>query len=353
MLECALLLLVQAASQGTPLLKAEARELPAQGASAPGIAFDGTSNLPDGSVLNAYLYYGRVDEGKALARDSATVTGGKFTQDFIPFRKSKKNFPGTYIARFSYNPGLQIGTISGFDSATIDVTLVLGTAEDLARESDIVRNRLVGEIREIVGCGDEVKLKLEELKGKPASEWKPSLVGWSQKTVQIMGRAMPINVPEYTVLKLDLIADSGLETLCGILNSAARYAAAGHAEDALEGLTRLRQTATYWEAEIVSPKLTSPQDLLQLVESARKLIAETLAHPDLPVLPARRKFVEMNALLQKSLPEDFQATVLEIGTCSTSFFNAVADKDARAKELHEQLDRMLEKLAAKFRPPPK
>src|SRR5439155_9022493 len=126
-----------------------------------------------------------------------------------------------------------------------------------------------------------------------------------EKSVEIQLRADPRKVPEYNVLNLDLVATSGLENLTGILNSAARIAAAGRTDDALEGLTRLHQTAEYWASEVASPKLTEAPKIVELIDAARKLITDALSRPNDPVLPTRRKFVEMNSVLQRSLPEDF------------------------------------------------
>jgi hypothetical protein len=330
------------------LLKAELKEVPAEGKTPPLILCEGSAGLPNGVTLNTYLYYGRSD-GKTIFKDTATVSDGKFVQDFPVF--PKRILPGKYIARIVFNPALQNQAIPGAKETTLDITLQIGTTEDFEREAKLIRGQLSGEIQALVALGEEVKAKIEELKGKPAGAWADSLKEWTRKAVVVQGRAHPTKVPEYGILSLDLIADSGLENLSGILNSAARYAAAGKAGDALEGLTRLRQTGEYWIGEINSPKLTDPRDYLKVIESARKLIQETLSNPDAPALPARRKFVEMNALLQKSLPEEFQPAVLEIGTRSVAFFNAVSDKDAQMKDLHGELDKLLDRLAAPFRPP--
>src|SRR6185295_10297183 len=117
------------------------------------------------------------------------------------------------------------------------------------------------------------------------------------------------------------------------------------------GLTRLRQTVEYLIDEVAAPKLTEPAEILQLIASARKLLKDALDRPDDPVLPVRRKFVEMNALLRKSLPEDFQGAVLDIGARSTDFFTALSDKQPSAKKLHAEVEQAFEKLLASLRRP--
>src|SRR6185436_5126874 len=115
------------------------------------------------------------------------------------------------------------------------------------------------------------------------------------------------------------IADSGLEQLGGTLISAARIAAAGRVEDAREGVTRLRQAVDYLVDEIGAPKLVEHGQFVEAIESCRKLAKEALSKPDDPVLPVRRKVVEIHALLQKSLSEEYQGSILDLSARSTAF----------------------------------
>lgn len=348
MLTVAFLLLAQAAAADAPVLKGDLKDVPAQGKTGPALQLDVATNLPDGALVDVSVYYDRVNEGREISKFVATVKGGKFSQDFQPFPSSTKNLAGRYVALLRFNTALQNIAIGGFADSRSEIQVRIGTPGEFEVEAKAFRARLSADLQEIVALGDQVKAKIDALKGKPAEEWKPLLKEWTEKAVQIQARAL--KVPEYNVLGLDLIANSGLENLTGILNSAARTAAAGQGVVALEGLTRLRQTAEYWMGEINTPRLHSPVEIVQLIDAARKLIGDALRRPDGPVLPLRRKFVEMNAVLQKSLPEDFQPLVLEIGTRAAAFFNAVSDKEPNAKDLHAELDKTLEKLAAPLRP---
>jgi hypothetical protein len=340
------------AAQGAarvPEIKGELRDVPPVAKATPSLFCEGTTTLPDGALLNVYLYYDRVNEGRELAKDTATVKGGKFLQEFVPFATSKKNLAGKYVARFRYSPDFQDRAIPEFSDAKVDIVLQLGTPQEVQLETKAVRDQLVAELRAFAALGDEVKAKILELKDKPADAWKPSLKAWHERSMEIQRRAYPLKVPEYRVLDLDQIADGGLEQLGGTLISAAKHASIGEAEVGREGLTRLRQTIDYLIDEIASPKLIEPAQILALIESARQLLRDALGRPNDPVLPARRKFVEMNALLQKSLPEEVQAMVLEISAGSVRFFNALSDKQADAKELQKELDASFEKLIATLR----
>lgn len=349
MLHVAFLLLAQAAAGEAPVLKGVLKEIPAEGKLDPAFQLDATTNLPNGALVDVSLYYDEVDEGRELAKGTATVKDGKLSQDLLAFPGSKKNLAGKYVARLRYNPALQNLNIPGFADGRSDTQLVTGDAALVQAETKAVRARLAADLQAMSALGDEVKAQIEAKKLKTFEEWKPLLKEWGQKAVDIQARANPIKVREFRVLKLDLIADSGLENLTGILNSAARHAAGGQSVDALEGLTRLRQNAEYLTGEVNSTRLTTPSQMLLMVESARGVIKDAISQSDPAVLFMRRRFVESNLILQKSVPEELQPILLDIGSRAAAFFNALADKESNVKELYAELDKALEKLAGTLR----
>ena len=349
MLHLAFLLLAQAAADEAPVLKTEIKDVAAEGDGRPSILCEGTTNLPKGARIEVYLFYGRLDDGPVIARQSFTVGDGKFSYPIQPYKK--KNLPGKYGLRLVYNPELQDQRFVGFKMGVVDLPFKLGTEADFEREAKVFRAQLAAELQAMVDLGEELKTQIDKLKGKPAADWAPLQKKWMEQGHEIMKRADPHQNQEYNALNIDHAATTGLENLAGILNSAARYAAAGRDKEALEGVTVLRQTATYLIGEMNAPKLTSAGQVVDVVDAAKKLIKDVLANPDPPLLPRRRKFLEMNQLLQKSLPEDVQPVILEIGKASSAFFHAVEDKDPNAKELHAELEKALEKIAAPLRPP--
>jgi len=351
MLSIAFLLLAQAAAAESPVFKAELKDVASQGKAGPSFTCEGTTNLPDGALIDAYLYYDLVYEGRAISKGVATIKGGQFSVDFRPFARSAKNMAGKYIVVFRFNQALQNRAFSGVADGKGQVETRFGTVQEAEADAAAVREKLAGEIRALVALGDQVKAKIQELKGKPAEEWQPLLKEWTHQAVQCQVRTDPARVREYYVLHLDAIATSGMEGLAGTLNASARCAASGRNDEAAEGLTRLRQTGEYWTSEIASPRLTDPRDIARLIDSARKLVADSAANADTAPLPARRKFLEAIALLQKSLPEDFQPVVLEIGTLAADYFRALSDKEPTLRELQSKLDKALEKLAASLGAP--
>ena len=351
MLHVAILLLAQAAAGEAPVLKTEVKDVAAEGEGRPTILCEGTTNLPNGARVETYLYYERFDEGPVIARSHFTVKNGKFSHEIQPYKK--KNFPGKYGLRLVYNPDLQSPLIPGFDKRVVDVPFRFGNEADFEREAKIYRSQLAAELQAMVDLGEELKTQIDKLQGKPAAAWAPLQKEWLEKGHEIMKRADPHVNQEYNALSIDHPATTGLENLCGILNSAAKYAAAGRGKEALEGVTVLRQTAQYLIGEMNSPKLTTAGQVVDLVDAAKKLLRDALSKPDQPVLPSRRKFLEMNALLQKSMPEEVQVIILDIGKGGAAFFNALADKEPNAQQILAELEKNLEKIAGPLRPPPK
>jgi len=350
MLHVAFLLLAlggQAAAGEAPVFKAEAKDVPAQGEGRPTILIEGTTNLPSGARVELYLYYGRLDDGPVVARHSFSVKNGKFSEELQPYRA--KNFPGKYGLRLRYDPELQDQRFAGFAAGSTDVPFRFGTDADYEREAKVFRAQLAGELQAMADMGEEVKTQIDKLAGKPQADWAPLLKQWHEKSHDIMKRADPYKTQEYNALNIDHPASSGLENLSGILNSAAKYAAAGRGKEALEGITVLRQTTQYLIDEMMSPRLRTPGQILELLEAARKLVQEAVSRPDQPVLPTRRKFLEMNALLQKSLPEELQSHALEIGKAGAALFTAMSDKEPNVKDLHAELEKTIERIAAPLR----
>src|SRR4051812_13785307 len=218
-------LLLALAAQDSLTIKGSLKEVPAEGKEGPALLCEGTANLPNGSVLSAALYYDKFVEGKELFRDFATVKDGAFVQDYPVF--AKKNFPGNYVPRFTYDPELQSLGGANFPRGFVDISLRIGDPDDVARESKAVREQLAGEIRAMTAMGQEVKLKLDELKDKPASAWDALIATWRDEALRIQKRVDPRKTREYVILQLSFIADNGFEELAETLLSAARCGAAG------------------------------------------------------------------------------------------------------------------------------
>ncbi|HLY73823.1 MAG TPA: hypothetical protein VKU80_06855 [Planctomycetota bacterium] len=347
MLQVVTLFLALAAPQDALVIKAELKEVPAQGKDGPSFLCEGTVNLPNGANLSAHLYYGTIIVGRELFKDSAIVKGGKFTQEFPIF--DQRNFPGTYTVRLSYDPELQGLGVPDHPRTKVDVVLQVGGAADIDRESIAVRNQLTGEIRGLLAIADQVKGKLEEMKDKPQAEREALFKTWYEQILEMRKRIDPRKHPEYYILHLDLVADSSTEDLSGILTSSARCFVLNQRENTLEGLTRLRQSCEYWIGEISTPRLEDIGKMIANIEECRAIARKLVDSPGEPVLPARRRFLEITALLDRSVPAEFHDLILGITTRAAAFFNAVSDKSPDTKQQQAELDGSLQRFAGTLR----
>lgn len=338
---------LQVAPEQPLTIRGELKEVPAQGTSGPSLLCEGTANLPNGVNLVAHLYYGKPVEGRELFRDSAIVKGGKFSQEFPVF--SKKNFPGPYVARLVYDQVLQDLSAPNYPRTVVEFTLQIGGPADIDREGQAVRDQVIGEIRALQAIGDEVRAKLDEMKDKPEADRQAVYNAWHERSLEIRKHVDARKHPEYFILKLDLLADTGMEDLTTILMSSARCFVLNQRDNMVEGLTRLRQSCEYWIGEVGRARVQDFGKLVETLEECRT-IARTLAEkPDGPIAPARRRFLELIAGVDRSVPPDFHETVLSITDRGTSFFNAVADKSSDVKTIHAELDRLLNRLAGSLR----
>ena len=347
MLQVVTLVLALASSQDSLTIKGDLKDVPAQGKERPILLCEGTTNLPNGVNLIAHLYYGKVHEGKELFKDSAIVKDGRFRQIFPVFART--NFPGTYIARLAYDSVLQGLNAPDYPRTAVDFVLKIGGPEDMDREGKVVRDQLIGEIRGILAITDKIKAKLDQWRDKTQDEREGPSKDWHERMLDIRKRADPRSHPEYYILRLDLMTDAMMENLSGILVSCARCFVLNQRENALEGLTRIRQTCEYWIGEVGSPGLQDFGKMADCAEECRTIARRLLENPDEPVLPVRRRFLELTALLDKSVPVDFHEVVLEIADRATAFFTAVSDKTPESKQIHAALDARLARLAASLR----
>jgi hypothetical protein len=129
MLTIAFLLLAQATAAETPVFKAEIQDVAPTGKTGPSVSCEGTTNLPDGALIDAFLYFDHIYEGRAVSKSVATAKGGKFSMDFRPFPHSKKNMAGKYIAVFRFNQALQNQAFVGFADGNGKTETQFGTPQ--------------------------------------------------------------------------------------------------------------------------------------------------------------------------------------------------------------------------------
>ena len=347
MLQVATLLLLALAGQETLTLQGELKDVPPQGKDGPALLCEGTTNLPNNSALVAHLYYGKPVGGREIFKDTAIVKGGKFSQYFPVFER--RNFPGLYSVRLIYDPQLQNLGAPDFPHTAVEYTLQIGTAADVDAEGKAVRGQLIAEIRALIAIADQMKSKHEGLREKPQAEREAPAKAWQQELLEIRKRASPRSHPEYFILNLDFIADSGFEDLGSILSSCARCFVLNQHEKMTEGLTRLRQTGEYWIGEIANPRLSDLGQMASHIEECRKILRKLLDNPDEPLKPARTRYLEITALLDKSVPPDFHEVILGATSRGAAFFAAVADKSPDLKQIHADLDGLLERFAGTLR----
>lgn len=326
-----------------PKIEVTLKDVPAADGRPPRFAVEGKADVPSGHELRIYLYFGILDPGTELSGERVAVRNGTFAHDFTLFKT--KNLAGSWILQTVYDPNLQTAGSGGSEPTKVVTPLRIGTELDAQQDRKFFSERLAAELRAVTALGEEVQAKSASKPRPEGPAWDPILKDWRTRATAIQRRALPQHNPEYRVLGISLIADSGLETLIGILNAAAVCAKQGQLGNVDAGLQRLNDTVQKYVGDLAAPRLNEPHQIAALLRTLQDLLRETLAKAAEPVLPRKRLFIERMQILDLSLPANQHDLVQVIQTQGAAFFNAIADQKPEAKALLEDLDKRIQSLA--------
>jgi hypothetical protein len=325
-----------------PPIRFTVKEVPGDGKTPPAFHCEGEADVPDGSRIDVYYYFGEVQYGGEIHRGVAVVKEGKFSRDSSIF--PKRTLPGTYGVRVLFNPGLQPREeLQTLPRRSADQVLKVGTDAEIEKEQNAVRKRMAEHIESVRSLGDEIAAKQKESGGKPDKQtWAKLIDGWRQRCLAVEARAHKDT--DFVILGLMPVADMGLEQMRNIMLAVAHCAASGQALEMKEGLTRLDLSARKF-TEMVAVRPEDPQKVrLELAGEARR-IAREAARQEGPALAAsRRKFLETVLLLNRHVPDPQREAVLAIAAEAKDLFDAAADRKEGVPALQEKLDARFESL---------
>jgi len=318
------------------------KEVPAEGKTGPFFRCEGEADLPDGSRVDVYYYFGAIVYGQEIDRGAVLVKDRKFSRDSTLY--PKRTLPGVYGVRALFNPGLQPREeFQTLPRCHTDQVLKIGTDAEIEREQNSVRKRMAEYVEAIRALGDEIAAKQKEAAGKLDKQgWTRLVDGWRERCLAVEGRAHKDR--DFLFLGLMPVADMGLEQMRNILIGVAHCAAAGQALEMKEGLTRLDLSARKF-TEMIAVRPDDPKKLrLELAGEARKMLREAAGLEGPALSAAQRKFLEAVFRLNPHVPEAHRESVLAIASSARGVFEAIGEKKDNAQELREKLDGQLEAL---------
>lgn len=116
------------------MVAGEPADVDRAGRKQPGFAVRGETDLPDGAIVTAWLYYGTVELGRHLDSRSVRVVGGRFEEGLTV---GAPPFPGPYVVRVTVPLGRQpravLALLEGKEIPSAQIDVRVGTAEDEAR----------------------------------------------------------------------------------------------------------------------------------------------------------------------------------------------------------------------------
>ncbi len=330
-------------AQAGPKIEVTIKDVPAADGRPPRFAVEGKADVPNGSELYLYLYFSILDPGTQLDVARVTVRNGLFAHDFQLFKT--KNLAGPWILQTVYDPNVQAAGAAGTEPHKVVTPLRIGTELDAQQDRKFFSEQLAGELRAVAALGEELQAKSASTPRPNAAAWDPLIKEWRKRATEIQKRALPQHNPEYRVLGIALIADSGLEDLIHTFHAAATCAKQGQHGNVVTGVERLHNSVQQRVGELAAPRLNEPHLIAALIRTLQDLLRETLDKEAEQVRPRRRLFIERMQILDISLPPDRHDLVQGIQTRGAAFFNAVADQKPEAKALLEDVDKALQGLA--------
>jgi len=332
--------------QNAPQLAAELAEDPTPGRLPPAFVCTGTAKAPDGVILHVQLVLEtpagpqEVDHGLARVRD------GKFTRALEPFKGLPRNLPGAWTAHVSYEPTLQALDPPPFtDRAAAEALLRIGSAAEIQKAHQEVRERLLADLRALQAAVLEPAKALEEEKTKPdPARWAPLRAGLEARNKAIRNRGTTDR--ELRALGLAGIPDQGLDLLMNIIVESVDMAKRGDAVTLQQARERLdREVAKM--IVFVTSQGDEPDRARLMVRQMREALASAAALAPEARPGARRRFVEAVLQLGRLAPTE-AAAVGELSAAGRAYFDAIEAGKKDAPVLLHELQKGLAELHEKL-----
>jgi len=339
-------------------LKASVVEVVPKEKDPPGFLCEGTTDLPDGARIDLYTYFLNPDptglrkkepeQGKHRYRTAVPVKDGRFSASFSLFQE--KNLSGDYVFRVVFDPNLQVQHLSTLPTVQSDVPLPLGKPGDAERDRAAWGARLFGEIKAVIAIADEVaarrKSDLEKGTSDPAA-WAGPVRDWTDRLRGINERVH--KAPEYLVLEMSNISDSGLDALGHLVLDLARSGSLGRDKGLREGRERIDLMVSNYEHELTRPP-DPRQKRIDLAHEARGLLEAAVRGPGDRAGESRKRFKQVLFDIHALAQADVQALLRDLMAQATEIFDALDEKkDVQAKV--QSLQARLEELEKSFQNP--
>jgi hypothetical protein len=333
---CWLALLAPGDSQETPKLSATFTEIPSS-PDGPGILCEGTTDLPDGCLVELTLFYGKADDGAHIAPFmSVPVQKGKFSHTFQVY--PAKNLPGEYVVRMSFTPDLQRQQYRKIPMAQVESKFPIGEPSQFEAGRNEVREQLQKDVRAFLGMADEISKEYAKVRGKlDRAAWDRRVEDWKKRTTDLNHRVLA--TPEYRVLQFRLLNNGGLEHLGGIILELARCARESDEKALREGRARLDQEAQGILEEYKSQPVDPAKYRLELLEDARKVLSGSRGLTEAKLATAKGKFNELMLRLNLQCPPSYRDRIRSILEAGTKYFVAADERQGDLDALYAKVER--------------
>jgi hypothetical protein len=323
-------------SQEPPKLSATFTDLPST-PDGPGILCEGTTDLPDGCLVELTLFYGKADDGAQIAPFlSVPVQKGKFSHTFVVY--PQKNLPGEYVVRMTFTPDLQRQQFRQIPMSLVESKFPIGEPSQFEAGRNEVRERIQKDVRDFLRLADEIATEYAKVRGKmDRAAWDRRVEDWKKRTTDLNHRVLA--TPEYRVLQFKLLNNGGLEHLGGIILELARCAREEDEKALREGRARLDHEAQGILQEYKPLPVDPAKYRLELILDARKVLAGSRGLSEAKLATAKGKFNEIMLRLNLQCPPSYRDRIRSILEAGTEYFRAADERQGDLDALYQKVER--------------
>jgi hypothetical protein len=332
----------------------------------PVILIEGTSKLPLRSRLKIVVYYDLVAPDRELFSRDILTEGATFSVAAEIFTEREHNLAGVWPARVLFNPNVQ--PPDAYEKLnpewrrhfSLHHKLRIGDMARILREQNEVRERFTTILRRTETLMEDVEAERVRREGTPFSEedWTRLTDGWVKRYIEEIEKRVN-GKKEFYALGFYFICNTGAETIRTNLK-AFIYANGDLLRDPKnpDGRVAIEVARTAVKRILddyirTTQRRLTPDEMAQIVEETRSLLAGATTLAQEPLVGARRRFRALVLHLDSGIPKTLHAALQVVASEGIRFFTALEADKGEAGKILPALDQKLQELIPAIKNPVK
>lgn len=328
----------------------------------PVLLIEGASQLPVRARLKFIVYYDLVSPDRELFTKDILTEGEKFSVEADIFPERENNLAGVWPVRVTFNPNVQPPDVHANLKPewrrhfSVFHRLRIGDMSRILREQNEVRERFTGILRRTETLMTEIEADRARREGTPfvEKEWAELTTAWVRRYMEQVEKQVG-GKKEFYALGFYFTANTGVETLRNNLR-AFIYANGDLLRDpknpdgrvAIE-VSRTAVVRLLEDYTRSTQKKLTPDEMIQIIEETRTLLAGAVTLAGEPLAGARRRFRALILHLDTAIPKLLHGALQAVATEGIRFFAVIDGDKEEAGRILPKLDRQLQDLVPAIR----